>query len=75
MPHSTTFKEVADAAGLPSKVFYTLTEVSEILGIPRSTIDLEARKHRLTSFLPEGRKQGRLIKPEWVDEWIEAGIR
>ncbi len=28
---------------------------------------------RLRSQLPEGRKVGRMVRPEWVEQWIEEG--
>ncbi len=34
----------------------------------------EMRAGRLKYFLPKGRRQGRLIAPEWFDQWLEAGI-
>lgn len=38
----------------------------------RSLMD-ECKAGRLRSQLPEGRKVGRMVRPEWVDEWIEEG--
>lgn len=67
------FSEMAEQAGLQTKGLYTMREVSLATGIPYSTIRDERICGRLRAFLPDGRKQGWLFKPEWVDEWIEEG--
>ena len=33
----------------------------------------ECKAGRLRSQLPEGRKVGRMVRPEWVEQWIEEG--
>lgn len=70
-----TFTDMVDRAGLKQKGMYTMREVSIATGVPYSTIRDERDCGRLNGFLPEGRKQGWLFKPEWVDEWIEGGTR
>lgn len=30
-------------------------------------------RHKLMYTLPEGRKVGRMVRPEWVEQWIEEG--
>lgn len=70
---TTTFMEVATAQGLPRKLLYTVREVSQVLGIPYSTLHDELKAGRLKFHLPPGRRYGQLIKPEWVDEWIKEG--
>ena len=64
----STFTDMVDRAGLAR-------EVSIATGVPYSTVRDERDCGRLKGFLPEGRKQGWLFKPEWVDEWIEGGTR
>lgn len=68
-----TFSEMAEAAGIKPKGMYTMREVSIATGIPYTTVRDERICGRLKSFLPKGRKQGFLFKPEWVDEWIDGG--
>ena len=63
---------VANVAA-PAKVFYRMPEVAQILGVPQSTLDKEVQAGRLKYHLPAGRKQGRMFRAEWVDEWIERG--
>ncbi|MBY4796764.1 helix-turn-helix domain-containing protein [Collinsella sp. AGMB00827] len=59
--------------GLPRKPLYSVTEISRVLGIKYATLNAEVNAGRLKSHLPAGRRQGRLVRPEWVDAWIEAG--
>lgn len=67
------FKRTANELGLQPKLLYTMKEVSRITGVAYSTLLDECTAGRLKYHLPEGRKQGRLFRPEWVDEWIEKG--
>ncbi len=69
------FADVAQAQGLPLKLAYKVSEVSKVLGIAVSTLDEEIRAGRLHSFLPEGRRYGRLVRPEHVDQWLREGER
>lgn len=68
-----TFLSMADAIGLPRKLLYTVKEVGLVLGVPKSTVYDEIKAGRLRYHLPHGRMNGQLIKPAWVDEWIEEG--
>lgn len=70
---STTFDSYVEAAGVRRKPLYTLRELEKILGIPYSTLRDECNAGRMTYHLPKGRKNGKLVRPEWVDEWIEDG--
>lgn len=74
MMSSPNFADLANRAGLKIKPLYYASEVSRASGIPVRTINDEMRAGRLKFFLPKGRKQGRLIAPEWFDQWLEAGI-
>ena len=67
------FREWAAEAGLPAKAMYTVREVSLATGVPASTLYDEVRAGRLRSLRPNGR--GKLLRPEWVDEWIEEACR
>lgn len=68
-----SFTDFADRKGVGAKMFYTVREVASVLGISDSTIRDEIHAGRMKYHLPAGRKQGKLIRPEWVDEWIAAG--
>ncbi len=54
-----TFQQMADELGIRHKLMYTLR--------------IECKAGRLRSQLPEGRKVGRMVRPEWVEQWIEEG--
>ena len=68
-----TFRALAAELKLPRKLLYTLDEVSRVLGVPYNTLRDECTAGRLTYCLPDGRCRGYLVRPEWVDEWIEEG--
>lgn len=68
-------RRMAEEAGLPSKPYYSLTEIAQATGISRTTLDEERRAGRMRSFLPVGCERGLLVKCEWFDEWIETGTR
>lgn len=70
---NSTFRQIADALGMQPKLLYSLQETAKVTGVPYETILEECRTGRLRCYLPPGRKQGRAIRPEWVDEWIEEG--
>lgn len=69
---SMAFADMVRAAGLPEKPFYTPAEISRATGVSRSAIYEEIAAGRLAAFLPQGRTR-KLIRPEWVDEWMERG--
>lgn len=66
-----TFDEIARERGIKPKALYPVNEIAQISGIPYSTLIVELSSGRLKSTLPAGRKRGRLVRPEWVDDWIE----
>lgn len=68
-----TFQQMADELKLPRKLLYTLDEVSRVTGVCLTVLHGECRAGRLKCHLPAGRSRGRLVRPEWVDEWIEEG--
>lgn len=70
-----TFEDMAREAGLPRKGFYTVREVSEATGVTQSTLRAEMAAGRLAWMMPPTRRRGMLIRPAWVDEWIEGGTR
>ena len=69
-----TFQQMADELGIRHKLMYTLREASTGDGGGRyDTLRIECKAGRLRSQLPEGRKVGRMVRPEWVEQWIEEG--
>ena len=68
-----SLRSMADAAGIPSKRMYSLTEIAYATGIPRSTLAESVRDGDLKAFMPPGRKRGMLVAPEWFDDWMERG--
>ena len=68
-----SLRAMADAAGIPSKRMYSLTEIARATGIPRSTLQESVRDGDLKAFMPPGRKRGMLVAPEWFDDWMERG--
>ena len=73
MEEGMTFLEAAASNGVPVRMFYPVKVVARVLGVPVSTLNDEINAGRMKYMLPEGRKQGRVIRPEWVDEWIKEG--
>ncbi|MEG2934520.1 MAG: hypothetical protein RR842_13175 [Gordonibacter sp.] len=68
------FAEMAAIAGLKPKGAYQLREIEQASGIAYTTISEDAAAGKIKTFLPPGRKRGRMIKPEWFDEWFGRGI-
>lgn len=68
-----SLRSMADAAGIPSKRMYSLTEIARATGIPRSTLAESVRDGDLKAFMPPGRRRGMLVAPEWFDDWMERG--
>lgn len=71
----TGLRRMAVEAKLPDKPYYTIAEIAEATGIPRTTLDVERRAGRLKSFLPDGQQRGTLVKCEWFDAWMRDGCR
>lgn len=68
-----SLRSMADAAGIPRKRMYSLTEIARATGIPRSTLQESVRDGDLKAFMPPGRRRGMLVAPEWFDDWMERG--
>ena len=71
---ATEFAQMAREAGLRPKGMYTVREVAEASGVSYRTLCEEASANRLRTFVPQGRERGRLVKPEWFDEWFSGGV-
>lgn len=69
----SAFATMAKGLGICPKLLYTMKEVARVTGVPYNTIRDECDAGSLSHHLPEGRRNGRLFRPEWVDEWIEEG--
>ena len=70
---SNTFTEVAVEMGLPRKLLYSVSEVATVLGVPERTLYARISAGEITVFFPGDRKYGMLMRPEWVERWIEEG--
>ena len=69
------FEEMAEAAGLPRKPFYTVREVSEATGIPQSTVRKAVALGDMPSYLPPWKVRGVLVSVECVNGWLEGMVR
>lgn len=69
------FEQMVERAGLKKKAAYSIREASEASGIPYGTLLADARLGTLKTFLPPGRKRGRLVTPEWFDAYWASGIQ
>ena len=65
------FDALARSVGLPKKSLYTAVEVSKVSGVPKSTLYDAISAGGLRSFTPPGRECGRLVAPEWFDDWMD----
>ena len=65
---------MARIAGLPAKGAYTLREGARASGTSYTTLYEDAVAGRLQTFLPPGRTRGRLVKPEWFEDWWKEGM-
>ncbi len=70
---SLSLAEMAADAGLPRKPLYTITEVAHATGVPRTNLAEAARRGDLRTFMPPGRKHGRLVRCDWFDDWFARG--
>ena len=73
MAEERTFSKMARECGFGGRVFMYVRDGASILGVSQQTINDEINAGRMRYHLPAGRKQGKLVRPEWVDDWIEAG--
>lgn len=68
-----TFAEMAEELGIRRRLMYPVSIVARVVGVPASTIWDEMAAGRMRYVLPEGRSKGKMVRPEWVDQWIEEG--
>lgn len=68
------FETLVEGSGVRKKAAYTLQEVSRVSGVKYGAIAAAAREGRIKTFLPPGCKRGRLVRPEWFDEYWNDGI-
>lgn len=64
-------RDMATAAGLPSKLMYTVAETALYTGIPRSSLYGEYKAGRLKATKARGKRNGTYISPEAIDAWVE----
>lgn len=68
-----TAREMAAVAGLPPRLAYSLHQTADYTGVSYATVLEEARSGRLRTMpRPTGGLRGAKVRPEDVDEWIEA---
>lgn len=67
------FLALAEEKGIPRKLLYTPREVSKVTGVPYTTVIYACDRCKLRCSQPSGTKGRRLMRPEWIDEWIEEG--
>lgn len=67
------FLSMAVAAGLPLRGYYTVAEVSEVTGIPKSTLYTAHREGLIEWRTPRGFERGAIVRPEDVDAYL--GVR
>lgn len=67
------FLSMAVAAGLPLRGYYTVAEVSEVTGIPKSTLYTAHREGLIEWMTPRGFERGAIVRPEDVDAYL--GVR
>lgn len=61
-------------SGMPVKNAYRISEVAEASKVSNTTLSEDAKAGRIKTFLPPGRKRGRLVKPEWFEDWWKEGM-
>lgn len=69
-----SFRKMAERQGYSDRLLYDLKSVSHITGVPYYTLRDECKAGRLHFMLPAGRKQGKMCRPEWVDEWMREAM-
>lgn len=57
----------------PKKLLYPVKDVASVLGVSENVIRNEIKAGRMKYHKPDGKREGMYLRPEWVDEWIEAG--
>ena len=67
-----TAREMAELAGLPPRLTYTVKQTSNYTGLPERVIRTEIAAGRLPAVRPRGSERGTFIRPEDVDAWMEA---
>ena len=73
MEHSR-YADMAATLGIAPALLYPVKTVARVLGVETSTVYDEIAAGRMRYHLPEGRTKGKLIAPDWVDEWVDAGV-
>lgn len=68
-----SFDALAERAGVEVRACYRLRTVAEVMGTSYQTVRRECAAGRLKSFLPKGRRQGRVCASADIDEWIREG--
>lgn len=65
------FEEAAEHVGFDKRMFYKVSVVSKVTGISADSIYDAINAGSLRAWKPPEYKQGKLIKAEWVDDWMK----
>lgn len=58
---------------MEGQAYYTIPQLAERCGIPKSALYAAARRGDLKTAMPKGCERLRLVKMEWFEEWIGVG--
>lgn len=56
-----------------AQAYYTIPQLAEFCGVPKSALYAAARRGDLKTAMPKGCERLKLVKMEWFEEWIGVG--
>lgn len=56
-----------------AKAYFTIPQLAEFCGVPKSALYAAARRGDLKTAMPKGCERLKLVKMEWFEEWIGVG--
>ena len=56
-----------------AQTYYTIPQLAEFCGVPKSALYAAARRGDLKTAMPKGCERLKLVKMEWFEEWIGVG--
>lgn len=56
-----------------AQTYYTIPQLAEFCGVPKSALYAAARRGDLKTAMPKGCERLTLVKMEWFEEWIGVG--
>lgn len=66
------FEEMAEAAGLPRKPFYTAKEIAKATWMPESTVRKAIELGELPGHLPAWKVRGTVVHRDDVNAWLDG---